>query len=290
MIKESISVNSTAYLDYSEPAKIKTLGNPTEAALLLWLHSQNVNYLDIREDVQVIEQLTFSTERKFMATLVSSPLLNRKILYVKGAPEIVLSKCNQVLFADGKKSVPASTPVIEELLINYQNQAIRTLGFAYEFIDDNNVRFKEGHLVNANLTYLGIAAISDPVREDVPNAVAKCINAGIEVKIVTGDTPGTATEVGRQIGIWNNSDKKHNIITGLEFEALSDEEAQERVKHLKIMCRARPTDKQRLVQLLQKKRIGSGSYRRWNQRCTCIELCSCGIINGFWYFCCKRSQ
>lgn len=252
LIKESISVNSTAYLDFSESDKIKTLGNPTEAALLLWLNSKNVNYLDIREDVQVIDQLTFSTERKFMATLVSSPLLNRKVLYVKGAPEIVLSKCKQVLFSDGTKSVPAATPFIEELLSNYQNQAMRTLGFAYEFIDDDSVRFREGQLVNANLTYLGIAAISDPVREDVPAAVAKCINAGIEVKIVTGDTPGTATEVGRQIGIWNNSDKKNYIITGLEFEALSDEEAQERVKHLKIMCRARPTDKQRLVQLLQK--------------------------------------
>lgn len=253
LIKEGISVNSTAYLDFSEPEKIKTLGNPTEAALLLWLHNQNVNYLTIREDVEVIEQLTFSTERKFMATLVHSPSLNKKVLYVKGAPEIVLSKCSQVLFEDGIQSVAATTPVIEELLINYQNQAMRTLGFAYEIIDDNNPRFADNNLVNANLTYLGIAAISDPVREDVPAAVTQCLNAGIGVRIVTGDTPGTAKEIGRQIGIWNSSDTLHNIITGPEFEALSDDEAFKRVEHLKIMCRARPTDKQRLVQLLQKR-------------------------------------
>ena len=252
IVKESISVNSTAYLDYSDSAKIKTLGNPTEAALLLWLHTQNVNYLDVREDVQVIEQLTFSTERKFMATLVTSPLLNKKVLYVKGAPEIVLSKCNQVVFSDGIKSVSESASIIDELLTQYQNQAMRTLGFAYEIIEDDDARFEDGALVNANLSYLGIAAISDPIREDVPPAVLDCLNAGIDVKIVTGDTPGTAKEIGRQIGIWNDSDKLHNIITGVEFEALSDQEAQKRVQHLKIMCRARPTDKQRLVQLLQR--------------------------------------
>ncbi|MEI6851887.1 MAG: calcium-translocating P-type ATPase, PMCA-type [Bacteroidota bacterium] len=252
IIKESISVNSTAYLDFSEPEKIKTLGNPTEAALLLWLHNQNFNYLSIREDAVVIEQLTFSTERKYMATLVHSALLNKKILYVKGAPEIVLCDCNNVLFNDGKKSVLDSSPIIEKLLIQYQNQAMRTLGFAYEIIEDDKDRFENGKLINANLTYLGIAAISDPVRLDVPAAVVKCLNAGIDVKIVTGDTSGTAKEIGRQIGIWNESDQLHNIITGWEFEELSDEDAMKKVKHLKIMCRARPTDKQRLVQLLQR--------------------------------------
>jgi Ca2+-transporting ATPase len=252
LIKEGISVNSTAFLDFSDNQTIKTLGNPTEAALLLWLHANESNYLELREDAAVVEQLTFSTERKFMATIVDSPLLNKKVLYVKGAPEIVLSKCNDVLFADGNKTVAAATPMINELLLQYQNQAMRTLGFAYEIIEDDKDRFVNGNLANANLTYLGVVAISDPVREDVPNAVKKCLNAGIDVKIVTGDTPGTAREIGRQIGIWNESDKVHNIITGTEFEALSDEEASNRVQHLKIMCRARPTDKQRLVQLLQK--------------------------------------
>lgn len=252
LIKESISVNSTAFLDYSNSAEIKPVGNPTEAALLMWLHQNGYNYLDIREDVTVIEQLTFSTERKYMATLVHSPLLNKRVLYVKGAPEIVLSNCKNVLFKEGLKSVTASQKIIEELLLQYQNQAMRTLGFAYEILNDDSDRFENGRLVNTNLTYLGIAAISDPVRKEVPAAVLKCINAGISVKIVTGDTPGTAKEVGRQIGIWNDSDQLNNIITGSEFEALTDPEAEERAGHLKIMCRARPTDKQRLVQILQK--------------------------------------
>ncbi len=251
LIKESISVNSTAYLDYSDSEKIKSLGNPTEAALLLWLHNQKINYLDIREDVEVIELLTFSTERKFMATLVSSPLIDKKVLYVKGAPEIVLSKCYNVLYEDGVKPTLVCTPIIEDILIQYQNQAMRTLGFAYEIIEDDKDRFENGNLVNSNLTYLGIAAISDPLREDVPSAVSICMNAGIDIKIVTGDTPVTAKEIGRQIGIWNDRDEINNIITGLEFEALSDEEACKRVQNLKIMCRARPTDKQRLVQMLQ---------------------------------------
>ncbi len=252
IIKESISVNSTAYLDYSEPTKIKTLGNPTEAALLLWLHEQGINYLDIREDAEVIEQLTFSTERKFMASLVKSPLLNKKVLYVKGAPEIVLSKCSYILSEQGLKPINEHNSSIENSLLQFQNQAMRTLGFAYEIVDDNIDRFENGKLINSSLIFLGITAISDPVRLDVPSAVTKCLNAGIEVKIVTGDTPGTAKEIGRQIGIWNDSDNLHNIITGVEFENLSDEEALKRVQHLKIMCRARPTDKQRLVQLLQR--------------------------------------
>lgn len=252
LTKEGISVNSTAYLDYSNPQDIKTLGNPTEAALLLWLHQQNINYLDLREDATIIEQLTFSTERKYMATLVNSPLLKKKVLYVKGAPEIIFDNCTNVLYDEGIKSVAAVRSTVEELLLQYQNQAMRTLGFAYEIINDEKDRFENGKLVNTNLTFLGIAAISDPVRKEVPAAVAKCLKAGIEVKIVTGDTPGTAKEVGRQIGIWMENDKARNIITGPEFELLTEDEAVLRVKHLKIMCRARPTDKQRLVQLLQK--------------------------------------
>ncbi|MCX6239616.1 MAG: calcium-translocating P-type ATPase, PMCA-type [Bacteroidia bacterium] len=252
LIKEGIAVNSTAYLDFSDNLAIRTLGNPTEAALLLWLNAKGFNYLELREDASVVEQLTFSPERKYMATIVDSPLLNKKVLYIKGAPEIVLSKCNDVLFEGEKKSVAAATASIEELLLKYQNQAMRTLGFACEIIDDEKDRFVNGKLVNTNLTYLGVVAISDPVREDVPGAVKKCLNAGIDVKIITGDTPGTAREIGRQIGIWNDSDQLHNIITGTEFEALSDKEAANCVQHLKIMCRARPTDKQRFVQLLQK--------------------------------------
>lgn len=252
LIKEGISVNTTAFLDLSDETSIKTLGNPTEAALLLWLHQQKCNYLEMREDAEIVDQLTFSTERKFMATIINSPTLNKKVLYVKGAPEIVLSKCKDVLSETGTIPAQEAASGIEALLLQYQNQAMRTLGFAYEIIEDQQDRFFNGTMVNANLTYLGIVAISDPVRKDVPQAVLECLNAGIDVKIVTGDTPGTAKEIGRQIGIWNKSDQMHNIITGVEFEALDDKAALKRVKHLKIMCRARPTDKQRLVQLLQK--------------------------------------
>lgn len=255
LIKEGISVNSTAYLDFSEE-KVKTLGNPTEAALLLWLNSQSQNYLTMRESAPIVEQLTFSTERKYMATVVKSPLTGKRVLYVKGAPEIVLSNCKRVATEGTFKSVEETKAGIEQQLLAYQNQAMRTLGFAYQIIDDNHSGsfFNEGRLIKeTDLTYLGIVAISDPVRADVPAAVESCLDAGISVKIVTGDTPGTAKEIGRQIGIWKPEDTDRNIITGPGFEALSDEEALDRVLDLKIMCRARPTDKQRLVQLLQKK-------------------------------------
>lgn len=252
LVTEGISGNSSAYLDFSNPEEIKTLGNPTEAALLLWLHQNGTNYLDLREDATIVDQLTFTTERKYMATLVDSPLLNKRVLYVKGAPEIVLSKCKNVLLEDEIKSVVSSRVVIEDLLLQYENQAMRTLGFAYEIVEDDKPRFENGYLVNSNLTYFGIAAISDPVRADVPEAVRKCLMAGIDVKIVTGDTSGTAREIGRQIGIWSSNDLQEHIITGGDFEKLTDEEASLRVQGLKIMCRAKPTDKQRLVQLLQR--------------------------------------
>ena len=254
LIKEGIAVNSTAFLDLSEE-KPKTMGNPTEAALLLWLHGNKQDYQSLREEAKVVEQLTFSTERKYMGTLVQSPQLGRKVLYVKGAPEIVLQNCNRVAINGSYASVESCKASIEKQLLDYQNQAMRTLGFAYQLVDDEQEKsfFEDGRLKDADLTFLGFVAISDPVRSDVPDAVQSCLNAGIDVKIVTGDTPGTAKEIGRQVGIWKESDTERNIITGPGFEALSDEEALDRVLDLKIMCRARPTDKQRLVQLLQQK-------------------------------------
>ncbi|MBN2660501.1 MAG: calcium-translocating P-type ATPase, PMCA-type [Tannerellaceae bacterium] len=254
LIKEGIAVNSTAFLDLSEE-KPKTMGNPTEAALLLWLHGNKQDYQSLREEAKVIEQLTFSTERKYMGTLVQSPQLGRKVLYVKGAPEIVLQNCNRVAINGSYASVESCKASIEKQLLDYQNQAMRTLGFAYQLVEDEQEKsfFEDGRLKDADLTFLGFVAISDPVRSDVPDAVQSCLNAGIDVKIVTGDTPGTAKEIGRQVGIWKESDTERNIITGPGFEALSDEEALDRVLDLKIMCRARPTDKQRLVQLLQQK-------------------------------------
>lgn len=254
LIKEGIAVNSTAFLDLSEE-KPKTMGNPTEAALLLWLNGNKEDYQSLREEAKVIEQLTFSTERKYMATLVKSPQLGRNVLYVKGAPEIVLQNCNRVAINGSYASVESCKASIEKQLLDYQNQAMRTLGFAYQLVEDEQVEsfFENGRLKNADLTFLGFVAISDPVRSDVPDAVKSCLNAGIDVKIVTGDTPGTAKEIGRQVGIWNENDTESNIITGPGFEALTDKEALDRVLDLKIMCRARPTDKQRLVQLLQQK-------------------------------------
>ena len=254
LIKEGIAVNSTANLETVDD-KTKTLGNPTEAALLLWLRSQGVDYLPLREGAKVISQLTFSTERKYMATVVNSPLLKKKVLYVKGAPEIVLSHCMQVAANGSLVPTAQMRPEIEKQLLAYQGQAMRTLGFAYQVLGENedDAPYVEGRLKEGlDLTYLGVVAISDPVRADVPAAVQHCTNAGISVKIVTGDTPGTAREIGRQIGIWKPEDTDRNIITGPAFEALSDDEAYNRVMDLKIMCRARPTDKQRLVQLLQK--------------------------------------
>lgn len=251
LIREGISTNSTAYLDYSQEDKVRSLGNPTEAALLLWLHSQGVNYMDYREKTEVIEQLTFSTERKYMATIVRSSLDNKAILYVKGAPEIVFSKCCQVRTTEGYESATSYKQTVDRQLLDYQNQAMRTLGFAYKILESESFD-KIETIASDGLIFLGIAAISDPVRSDVPAAVAKCLKAGVSVKIVTGDTPATAREIGRQIGIWQEGDTDEQIITGVDFENLSDEEAAKRVLKLKIMCRARPTDKQRLVELLKK--------------------------------------
>ncbi len=250
LIKEGISMNSTAFLDYTLPDKIKTLGNPTEAALLLWLHGQQVNYMDYREHTDIEEQLTFSTERKYMATLVKSSLGGKQILYVKGAPEILLSKCRDIRLPEGNKPIAEYRATIEEQLLSYQNQAMRTLGFAYKEVSPKHSDLETES--SSDLTFLGIAAIADPIRPDVPAAVAQCLHAGIQVKIVTGDTPATAREIGRQIGIWEAGDTEEQLITGTDFEKLPDEEAAQRVLKLKIMCRARPTDKQRLVELLKR--------------------------------------
>jgi len=243
IIYEGIAVNSTAYLDFSDKTKIKVLGNPTEGALLLWMHANSVNYLTLREDAEIVEQLTFSTERKYMATIVYSPVCNKKTLYVKGAPEIVLNMSEKTAVEKEK---------IHAQLLDYQNKAMRTLGLAYQIVDDDKNYIHDGVLQNVELTFIGIVAISDPVRPDVPDAVNDCLNAGISVKIVTGDTPGTAKEIGRQIGLWKKDEPDAHHLTGAEFAVMTDEELLERILDLKILSRARPMDKQRLVQLLQK--------------------------------------
>ena len=254
LVAEGISANSTAFLEETAPGeKPKGVGNPTEVALLLWLNKQGQDYLPMRENAQVLDQLTFSTERKYMATLVQSPLLGKKVLYVKGAPEIVLGKCKDVVLDGQRVDATEYRSTIDQQLLAYQNMAMRTLGFAYKIVDDNAPQDCVELAGGNDLSFLGIVAISDPIRPDVPAAVGKCQSAGISVKIVTGDTPGTATEIARQIGLWKPEDTERNRITGAAFAELTDEEALDRVMDLKIMSRARPTDKQRLVQLLQKK-------------------------------------
>ena len=247
IIEEGISVNSTAFLDNENPEKPTVMGNPTEGALLLWLHSQGIDYEKLREAAPAEEQLTFSTERKYMATVVKSALLpGKRIIYVKGAPEIVFGLCKHCRKDIGRED-------LNSRLLAYQDQAMRTLGFAYQILNEGDTAIADGKVTASNLTFLGIVAIADPVRAEVPKAVKECINAGINIKIVTGDTPGTAREIGRQIGLWKDSDGDRNQITGPEFAALSDKELNDRIMDLKIISRARPMDKKRLVETLQKK-------------------------------------
>ena len=252
IIYEGIAANSTAHLDEGANGVMKVLGNPTEGALLLWLADQGVDYAALRNQAHVVEQLTFSTERKYMATVVDSPLLKHRVVYVKGAPEYVMNFCSQQITAQGLVPMESSRPAVEAKLLQYQNQAMRTLGFAYALVGDDEPYFVAGHLApHIRLTFLGVTAIADPVRKEVPEAVAECLQAGIQVKIVTGDTPATAREIARQISLWKPEDGDRNIITGPEFANLDDKTLLERIPDLKVIARARPMDKERLVKLLQ---------------------------------------
>jgi len=242
IIYEGIAANSTAQLDFSGP-KVQVLGNPTEGALIIWLKEKGVDYAELRDKVVRLEELPFTTERKYMASVVKSAN-GRKILYVKGAPEIIFGLC--------KDTSGVTKAEIDAQLLEYQNQAMRTLGFAYQVLEDGEKTMEDGRIIADKLVFLGIVAISDPVRADVPEAVREVVNAGIKIKVVTGDTPGTAKEIGRQIGLWNDAvDSDRNIITGVEFAELSDEQLLDRVGDMKIIARARPMDKKRLVEALQ---------------------------------------
>ena len=252
LITNSMAVNSTAFIERKGEEELIPIGNPTEGALLLWLHKQGHDYELLREESKVISQLPFSTERKYMATLAEKE--GKRTLYIKGAPEIILRHSKTFLSTEEKICpIESYRATAEEQLMKYQNMAMRTLGFAIAEVDEKAGSDCEELVANSAITFLGIAAISDPIRPDVPAAVGKCQSAGIDIKIVTGDTPGTATEIARQIGLWTEADTDRHRITGVEFAALSDEEALDRVMDLKIMSRARPTDKQRLVQLLQQR-------------------------------------
>lgn len=268
IIAQGIAVNSTAHIqistnkEKSDEENLSVIGNPTESALLLWLHSQNIDYLSLRKHANIIVQLPFSTERKFMATLIELDDSNddlkqeskRMLLYVKGAPEIILSLSSNILLEEKTANIDEYKKNIQNELLQYQEKAMRTLGFAYKYIELPNIDgidAAELSILANDMTFVGIVAISDPIRPEVPQSISECMQAGIKIKIITGDTSITAKEIARQIGVWQNTDNDNQIITGIEFENLTDKEALERIKELKIMCRARPTDKQRLVQLLQ---------------------------------------
>ncbi len=242
LLGEMLAVNTTANLDL-QPTGVKSVGNPTEGALLLWLHDRGTDYRIIRESVAVVDRLPFSTFLKYMATIVRSEVTGRPMLYVKGAPEMVLA-----LSALSEKERQA----YEELLQDYQSKGMRTLGLAYREIGDDRQVFVDGRLAVEGLRFAGIFAISDPVRTEVPQAIRSCLDAGIQVKIVTGDTPGTAREIGRQIGLWTDADGEGQWLTGTDFAAMSDDELLGRVQDLKILSRARPNDKERLVRLLKR--------------------------------------
>ena len=255
LLDTAIALNSTAELNDGKP-----IGNPTESALLLWLDAQGKDYEELRKQVNVLKQLPFSTERKMMATLAEVD--GETYLFVKGAPEIVMKKC---IIEDRMQRQSA------EELDEWQHKAMRTLAFAYKKVEPSIMRTSRTStaevvalLDDNDLQLQAIAAITDPIRPDVPAAVQECRHAGIEVKVVTGDTAATALEIGKQIGVFEDEPENigadgsltsldQQMITGEQWEALSDEEAYERAKDIRVMSRARPTDKQRLVAMLQKR-------------------------------------
>jgi Ca2+-transporting ATPase len=251
LIKEGISVNSTAFLE-TGTEEVAGVGNPTEVALLLWLYGQGIDYLALRDTTAIIDEITFSTERKFMAVLVDSALLpGKRIVYVKGATEIICEKCDSALRNSDKQQLTHCCDDINGWLSDAQSKGMRTLSFAYKFVDTDSDNCKALY-EEGGFTFLGAVAISDPLREDITDAVDECRSAGIDIKVVTGDTQTTATEIAHQIGLWTDDDTNEERITGPAFAKLSDEEAFDRVERLKIISRARPSDKQRLVQMLQK--------------------------------------
>ena len=254
LLEENIALNSTAFLDYSDQRTVKVVGNPTEGALLLWLFDNNIDFVRMRDNAQIIKQLPFTTKYKYMATIVKAPFENEYVLYVKGAPEIVMKRSATVHTVEGESSIEWVRQQVNDKLAEYQGKAMRTLGFGYKYItkEDLNQVFADGKLQVNDLCFLGIVGIIDPIRDDVSDAVQNCLNAGIGIKIVTGDTPGTAKEIGRQVGLWTDEDTvERQMITGKEFNLLTDEQLKERIGELKIMSRARPSDKERLVRLLQ---------------------------------------
>ena len=252
LIAESIAANSTANLEKKPQQPPRPLGNATEGALLLWLDSQNLDYISYRHNFQIKLQLSFSAERKYMGTWGTSSIINDDIIYIKGAPEVVLSRCCQVLTQQGLQPLTKIDSILASMQ-EYQARGMRTLGFAYRQVPPNLAESSIDE-IDSDLTWLGFVAISDPLRAEVPQAIRACLDAGIEVKIVTGDSPQTAAEIARQIGLLtegNFHNPRYAHLTGREFNQLSHEQAKVAARSLKILSRACPLDKLRLVKLLQ---------------------------------------
>ncbi|MDE6051039.1 MAG: HAD-IC family P-type ATPase, partial [Paramuribaculum sp.] len=230
----AMALNSTADLDFSDSDHLKAIGNPTEGALLLWINSRGADYRELRSQWKREAELPFTTERKYMASVISNG--SERYLIIKGAPEIVYGMCDH-------SADTFSEADIKKLLSGYQQQAMRTLGFASVGLKADDSPILDNGVECRGLRFDMVTAISDPVREDVPPAIEECLHAGIRIKIVTGDTPATATEIGRQIGLWTEADGEKNITTGADIAAMTDEELTERVEDWKIIARARPMDK-----------------------------------------------
>ena len=250
LLVEAFSANSTAHLTRAEGAERTVLGNPTECALLLWLDELGIDYMHYRSAFSIKHQWPFSTERKFMGTLGLSSAHGELVLHVKGAPEIVMDRCATILTNEGSAPLADTRSELESALKDCQRRGMRTLGFAYIEASRGDEESKLDGLAN-NMTWLGFVAITDPVRPDVPSAVQRCLHAGIAVKVVTGDNPETALEIAREIGLLEARQDGSQHITGREFAALSDKDASRAATNLRVLSRARPLDKLRLVRLLR---------------------------------------
>ena len=249
LIAEAMSVNTTADLEIVSDTPPRPIGNATEGSLLLWLKVKDEDYLTYRNQFEIKERVPFSTEKKYMATLGHSNLTNQSILHIKGAPEVLLNNCPEIATADGLQTFnDLQKTEISQSLTEYQKKGLRTLGFAYQ---SNPEAIIEDNLSNS-LIWLGFVAIEDPLRMGVADSISTCLDSGIKVKIVTGDTSETAKEIARQVGIQTATESQYSVLSGKEFAQLSDQDAQEAVKELKVLSRARPLDKLRLVKLLQK--------------------------------------
>jgi P-type Ca2+ transporter type 2C len=251
LIAEAIAVNTTADLERKPLESPRPIGNATEGALLLWLDSLNINYLSYRANFQLQERMPFSSQNKYMGTLGISYLTGEEVIYIKGAPEVILERCSSILTEQGLESFYDKAP-INKAIQEDQARGMRTLGFAYHKVERSSENIDE---IARNMTWLGFVSILDPLRPEVPDAIATCIKAGMQVKVVTGDNSETAKEIARQIGLWYDEDNNslYSHLTGQQFADMSDEEAGLAILQLKVLSRARPLDKLKLVRLLQEK-------------------------------------